>query len=50
MLHDIVEATQPEWCVIRGEFTPRGGLNTSIFARWPERKGRSKGGKPRKSR
>ena len=42
MLHDIVKATQPEWCVIRGEFTPRGGLTTSVFARWPERKGASR--------
>ncbi len=24
-----------EWCVVRGEFTPRGGLSTSVFARWP---------------
>jgi 7-cyano-7-deazaguanine reductase len=37
MLHDIVKAVQPEWCVVKGEFTPRGGLNTTIFARWPER-------------
>jgi len=37
MLHDVVAAVQPEWCVIKGDFTPRGGLNTSIFARWPER-------------
>jgi 7-cyano-7-deazaguanine reductase len=37
MLHEIVEAIQPEWCVVKGEFTPRGGLNTTIFARWPER-------------
>jgi 7-cyano-7-deazaguanine reductase len=35
MLHDIVEAVQPEWCVVEGEFTPRGGLHTSIIARWP---------------
>jgi len=35
MLDDIVKAVQPEWCVIKGEFTPRGGLHTSIFARWP---------------
>lgn len=38
MLHDIVAAVQPEWCVVKGEFTPRGGLNTTIFARWPERR------------
>ena len=36
ILRDIVYAVRPEWCVVKGEFTPRGGLNTSIFARWPE--------------
>jgi 7-cyano-7-deazaguanine reductase len=35
ILKDIVEAVRPEWCVVRGEFTPRGGLSTSVFARWP---------------
>ena len=35
ILHDIVDAVQPEWCIVKGEFTPRGGLNTTIFARWP---------------
>jgi len=40
MLHDIVDAVQPAWCVVKGEFTPRGGLNTTIFARWPERASR----------
>ena len=37
ILHDIVAAVQPVWCIVKGEFTPRGGLNTTIFARWPER-------------
>jgi 7-cyano-7-deazaguanine reductase len=47
ILHDIVDAVRPEWCVVRGEFTPRGGLTTSIFARWPERSpGRKAQGKP----
>ena len=36
MLHEIVTAIHPGWCVVRGEFTPRGGLTTSVFARWPE--------------
>jgi 7-cyano-7-deazaguanine reductase len=40
MLHDIVSTVQPVWCVVKGEFTPRGGLSTTIFARWPERRGR----------
>jgi 7-cyano-7-deazaguanine reductase len=35
ILRDVVDAIHPEWCLVRGEFTPRGGLNTSIFARWP---------------
>jgi 7-cyano-7-deazaguanine reductase len=35
ILRDIVDAIRPEWCVVRGEFTPRGGLTTSVFARWP---------------
>src|SRR3979409_542572 len=34
ILRDIVAAVQPEWCVVRGEFTPRGGLTTTVFCRW----------------
>lgn len=41
MLHDLVAALEPEWCVVKGEFTPRGGLTTSVFARWPERRARA---------
>ena len=41
MLRDLVAALEPEWCVVKGEFTPRGGLMTSVFARWPERRGRA---------
>jgi len=37
MLHDLVDAMRPEWCVVKGEFTPRGGLSTSVLARWPQR-------------
>jgi len=44
ILHDIVDAIQPEWCVVRGEFTPRGGLTTSIFSRWPSPSPRGKAG------
>ncbi len=35
ILRDIVAATRPVWCTVRGEFTPRGGLTTTIEARWP---------------
>ncbi len=37
ILRDIVEATRPEWCLVRGVFTPRGGLSTTVEARWPRR-------------
>ena len=40
ILHDIVSTVRPVWCIVKGEFTPRGGLNTTIFARWPEQRGR----------
>src|ERR1700730_14818540 len=51
MLQDIVDAVKPEWCTVRGEFTPRGGLSTSIFARWhaPAPKGKAQT-KPRNRR
>ena len=42
ILRDIVEATQPDWCTVRGEFTPRGGLTTTVEARY-ERPGRIHG-------
>jgi 7-cyano-7-deazaguanine reductase len=35
ILRDIVKSTRPKWCIVRGEFTPRGGLTTSVVARWP---------------
>jgi 7-cyano-7-deazaguanine reductase len=38
ILRDIVQATRPVWCVVRGEFTPRGGLRTTVEARWPRRR------------
>jgi 7-cyano-7-deazaguanine reductase len=40
MLKDIVAATKPVWCTVRGEFTPRGGLTTTVEAHWPRRKQR----------
>jgi 7-cyano-7-deazaguanine reductase len=35
ILRDIVAATRPGRCLVRGEFTPRGGLTTTVEARWP---------------
>jgi len=34
ILRDIVAATKPVSCIVRGDFTPRGGLTTSIEARF----------------
>jgi 7-cyano-7-deazaguanine reductase len=53
ILHDIVAVAHPVWCVVRGEFTPRGGLTTSIEARFPAGSSSGKGrkrGQPRRSR
>jgi 7-cyano-7-deazaguanine reductase len=35
MLRDITEAVRPVFCRVSGEFTPRGGLFTTVEARWP---------------
>ena len=35
ILKDIVAAAHPVSCTVRGEFTPRGGLTTSVEASWP---------------
>lgn len=35
ILRDIVAATRPVSCLVRGEFTPRGGLTTTVEARRP---------------
>jgi 7-cyano-7-deazaguanine reductase len=40
MLRDIVAAVRPSWCRVTGEFTPRGGLTTTVEAHWP--RGRSR--------
>jgi 7-cyano-7-deazaguanine reductase len=42
ILLDIVDAIHPAWCVVRGEFTPRGGMSTTIEARWPRHAPRRK--------
>jgi 7-cyano-7-deazaguanine reductase len=35
MLRDIVAAIHPVDCRVTGEFTPRGGLTTTVEAQWP---------------
>jgi len=35
ILKDVVASVKPVWCRVTGDFTPRGGLTTSVEARWP---------------
>ena len=35
MLRDIVREVRPKRCLVRGVFTPRGGLTTTVEAHWP---------------
>lgn len=41
MLRDFVAATKPTWFQVTGEFTPRGGLSTTVVAQWPRTKSNS---------
>jgi 7-cyano-7-deazaguanine reductase len=34
ILKDFVAACQPVWAEVRGEFTPRGGINSRVTARY----------------
>jgi len=38
ILDDVVRACQPKWAVVRGEFTTRGGMHSTIEARYPRPK------------
>lgn len=38
ILEDVVRACKPKWCVVNGEFRPRGGMGTVVEARWPRPK------------
>ena len=40
ILRDIVRACQPQWCLVRGDFSSRGGIHSSIEATYgiPPRK------------
>ena len=35
VLTDLVAATKPRRMTVRGVFTPRGGIQTTVEARWP---------------
>ncbi|HXE30966.1 MAG TPA: preQ(1) synthase [Terriglobales bacterium] len=38
ILDDIVAATKPAWAEVTGQFTPRGGISSTITAKWPRPK------------
>ena len=38
-LRDVVEAAEPVWATLSGEFTPRGGLQSRIVANWSREHG-----------
>ena len=35
VLEDVVKAAKPVWAVVKGVFRPRGGIGTTVEARWP---------------
>jgi 7-cyano-7-deazaguanine reductase len=38
VLGDVVRAAKPKWAVVKGVFRPRGGIGTTVEARWPRAK------------
>ena len=38
VLEDVVKAAKPEWAVVKGDFRPRGGIGTTVEARYPRSK------------
>ena len=46
ILGDVVAACRPVWAIVRGEFTPRGGMRAAVVARY-ERPARGARGKKR---
>ena len=38
VLEDVVRACKPKWAVVKGDFRPRGGIGTTVEARWPRPK------------
>jgi 7-cyano-7-deazaguanine reductase len=36
ILEDVTRACRPKWAVVRGEFSTRGGMRTSVEGRYPK--------------
>jgi 7-cyano-7-deazaguanine reductase len=43
VLEDVVRWAKPVWAEVKGEFRPRGGISTTVVARWPRGKNRDAG-------
>jgi 7-cyano-7-deazaguanine reductase len=37
ILDDVARACRPKWALVRGEFTTRGGMRTTVEARYPRK-------------
>jgi 7-cyano-7-deazaguanine reductase len=42
VLEDVVRWSKPVWAEVKGEFRPRGGISTTVVARWPRPEGNRK--------
>jgi len=38
VLKDLVRWAKPVWAEVKGDFRPRGGISTTVIARWPRAK------------
>jgi 7-cyano-7-deazaguanine reductase len=38
VLEDVVRWAKPTWAEVKGDFRPRGGISTTVLARWPRPK------------
>lgn len=38
VLEDVVRCAKPVWAEVKGDFRPRGGISTTVVARWPRQK------------
>jgi 7-cyano-7-deazaguanine reductase len=38
VLEDVVKWARPVWAEVTGDFRPRGGISTTVVARWPRPK------------
>jgi 7-cyano-7-deazaguanine reductase len=41
VLEDVVRWAKPVWAEVKGDFRPRGGISTTVVARWPRPRGKA---------